>query len=495
MATSMKRGYAENGSISGIPVGKRPDIGLYYERVVRVKKRQTEHDMTAKDLNSRERCILDKLLEQAYEGIVVVDADGVITSISKAYAEFLGIKPEDAVGQAVGKVIENTRLPEILKSGKVEKAHLQLIRGNPMIASRFPLIKDGRIIGAIGMVLFRNIEELDTLRRRIANLQRQVESFRTLPPGRVKYSFQSIIGGSEKILQAKAMAEKAAATDSNVLLLGESGTGKELFAHAIHHAGARSNKPLVKVNCAAIPAELLESELFGYEAGAFTGARRGGKAGKFETADGGTLFLDEIGDMAHGMQSKLLRALQEKEIEKIGSNYPLAVDVRIIAATNQNLEQLVDSGKFRADLFYRLNVVSIKIPALRERVEDIDLLAPALLDEICNHLGRYVDEISPTALRHLKRQSWPGNIRELKNALERAVNLIGSEGVIEPGHLAGNGDGHPDQVAAMQYNLEQTERLAIKQALAASGNKKARAARLLKISRSNLYHRMRKLKM
>ncbi|MDD5729088.1 MAG: sigma 54-interacting transcriptional regulator, partial [Victivallales bacterium] len=361
---------------------------------------------------------------------------------------------------------------------------------------RFPLIADGKVIGAIGKVLFRNIDELNLLHRKIIKLQRQVESFRTLPPGgRVKYSLQNIIGNSDKLLLAKAMAKKAGMTDSNVLLRGESGTGKELFAHAIHHLSIRSDKPFVKVNCAAIPAELLESELFGYEEGAFTGARRGGKAGKIEIADGGTLFLDEIGDMPAGMQAKLLRALQEKEVEKIGSTYPLEVDVRIIAATNQELEDLVVSGKFRADLFYRLNVVAVKIPPLRERPEDIELLAPYLLDEICSRLGKYVDGISPQALMCLKRQQWPGNVRELKNVLERAVNIIGLEGIILPEHLTDNINEGSGKINSMQETLECAERAAIEQALNRARNKKAKAARLLNISRSNLYQRMLKLNM
>lgn len=449
----------------------------------------------AEKLIYSEKYILGKLLELTYDGIVVVDADGIITLISKAYTDFVGISEQDVIGKPVREVIENTRLPEVLKSGKTEKADLQLINGSYMVASRFPLIDNGKVIGAIGKVLFRNIDELNVLHKRILNLQRQVENFQSRSPGgQVKYSFRNIIGGSDKLLLAKIMAEKAGMTDSNVLLLGESGTGKELFAHAIHRGSVRSGNAFIKVNCAAIPAELLESELFGYEDGAFTGARKGGKAGKFEVADHGTLFLDEIGDMPLSMQSKLLRVLQEKEIEKIGSNYPLKVDVRIIAATNHELEDLVATGKFRADLFYRLNVVSIKIPPLRERVEDIDALVPYLLNKICSRLGRYVDEVSPQSIALLKQQQWPGNVRELENALERAVNVIGREGVILPEHLEQSTD-VPEKIGTMQEIVEQAEREAIEQAMRLARGKKAKAARLLNISRSNLYDRMSKLKM
>jgi PAS domain S-box-containing protein len=443
--------------------------------------------------------ILNKLLELAYDGIVVVDNHGIITLISKAYADFLGISQKDAIGKHVTMVIENTRLPEVLKTGKTEDAHLQSINGHYMIASRIPLIKDGKIVGAIGKVLFRNIEELNAMHKRIVSLQQQLSLFKSkIGMGRyAKYSFSNILGKSDKILLAKTMAEKASMTDSTVLLIGESGTGKELFAHAIHQESARAAKTFIKINCAAIPAELLESELFGYEEGAFTGARKGGKIGKFELADGGTLFLDEIGDMPVNMQAKLLRVLQEKEIEKIGAQYSQAVDVRIIAATNQDLERLVDKGKVRADLFYRLNVVNIKIPALRERPEDIELLASYLLNKICNHLGKYIDDISPQALQMLKRHSWPGNVRELENALERAVNIIGKDGIISPQHLSEeiNGKTAYGEIGPIKEFLEQAEKNAIEKAMQLSKGKKAKAARLLNISRSNLYERMTRLKM
>ena len=443
--------------------------------------------------------IVKKLLELAYDGIVVVDADGIITLISKAYTDFLKISEKDAVGKHVSTVIENTRLPAALETGKTEEAQLQLINGSYMVASRYPLIKDGKVVGAIGKVLFRNINELNVLHKRINALQNQLKNFqsKTHVPGQAKYSFRNIIGESVKILLAKTMAEKAALNDSSILLLGESGTGKELFAHAVHQESSRAAKPFIKVNCAAIPHELLESELFGYEEGAFTGALKGGKAGKFEIADGGTLFLDEIGDMPMSMQAKLLRVLQEKEIEKIGAKYPLPVDVRIIAATNKNLENLTAQGKFRSDLFYRLNVFGIRIPSLRERPEDISVLIPYLLDEICSRMGKYVENISPQALRKLTKYSWPGNIRELQNVLERAVNLIGKEGIIEPRHLPEkiSGQVFDDKIIPVKEAVEQAEKTAIEKALALAKGNKAKAARLLNISRSNLYERLLRLNM
>ncbi len=438
--------------------------------------------------------ILKKLLELAYDGIVVVDASGIITLISKAYADFLEISEEDAIGKYVEDVIENTRLPQVIKTGKAEKAQLQLINGNYMVASRYPMIKDGKVIGAIGKVLFRNINELNILHKQINHLQNQLEIFDTKASRQAKYSFQNIIGESDKIILARTMAEKGALTDSSILLLGESGTGKELFAHAIHQNSSRAAKPFVKINCAAIPRELLESELFGYEDGAFTGARKGGKAGKFEIADGGSIFLDEIGDMPMNMQSKLLRALQEKEIEKIGGQDPLPIDVRIIAATNKNLEELTMRGEFRADLYYRLNVFGIKIPSLRERLDDMDILISYLLDKICNRMGKYVEKISPDTVRKLKQYSWPGNVRELENVLERAVNLIGAAGIIEPRHLPDkiSGEIADIDIPSLKESLEKSEQDAIDKALAAARGNKAKAARLLNISRSQLYQRMAK---
>jgi PAS domain S-box-containing protein len=443
--------------------------------------------------------LLKKLFELAYDGIVVVDAKGIITLISKAYTDFLGISVEDAVGKHVSEIIENTRLPVALKTGKKEEAQLQLIKGNYMIASRYPLIKDGQIIGAIGKILFKNISELNVLHKRINSLQNQLKALQAKAgeAGQAKYSFSNIIGESDKILLAKTLAEKGALTDSSILLLGESGTGKELFAHAIHQDSSRALKPFVKINCAAIPRELLESELFGYEGGAFTGALKGGKVGKFEIADGGTLFLDEIGDMPISMQAKLLRVLQEKEIEKIGAKYPLNINVRIIAATNKNLEELTEEGKFRTDLFYRLNVFGIKIPPLRERPEDIDVLVPYLLNKICSRIGKYADNISLEASKQLNKYSWPGNIRELENVLERAVNLIGKEGIIEPRHLPERVSGQifSEKIVSLKDTIEHTEKISIEKALNAARGNKAKAARLLGISRSNLYERLSKLNM
>ena len=231
------------------------------------------------------------------------------------------------------------------------------------------------------------------------------------------------------------MAKRVAKIDSNVLITGESGTGKELFAHSIHNASRRCLKPFVKINCAAIPAELFESEMFGYEEGAFTGAKRSGKKGKFEHANGGTILLDEIGDMPMNMQVKLLRVIQEKELVRVGGNDVIKVDVRIISSTNKSLEQLIKDGKFREDLYYRLDVMHLKLPSLRERVEDIEELSNVLRIKICKKYGIYSEGISREAIDYLKAYSWPGNIRQLENVIERAINLLDADLTIMPKHL------------------------------------------------------------
>ena len=278
--------------------------------------------------------ILKTVIDNAYDGIIIIDKNAIITMISKSYCEFIGISEEHAIGKHVTDVLENTRMHIVVQTGVTETAQLQSIKGGYMIATRMPIIKNGEIIGAIGKVLFRNVKELNNLYSKIKTMKKELETYKTQLKqlNTASYSFDDIIGSSEKILAAKSIARKAAQTHSNVLILGESGTGKELFAHAIHLASDRLYAPFVKVNCGAIPTDLLESELFGYEGGAFTGAKKEGKIGKFELADGGTIFLDEIGDMPLHMQVKLLRAIQEKEVEKIGSLGSKKVDIRIIAA-------------------------------------------------------------------------------------------------------------------------------------------------------------------
>ncbi|WP_027717254.1 sigma-54 interaction domain-containing protein [Desulfovirgula thermocuniculi] len=321
-----------------------------------------------------------------------------------------------------------------------------------------------------------------------------------------RYTFADIVGNSPAIRQCIQQARQVAATDSTVLLCGETGTGKELFAQAIHHASRRSRGPFVALNCGAIPATLVESQLFGYEAGAFTGASRSGQPGVFEQAHGGTLFLDEISEMELEMQSRLLRVLQEREVVRIGGKKAIAVDVRIIASTNKDLWQLVASGRFRQDLYYRLNVVDLRIPPLRERIEDIPLLIHHFMERFRRHFATFVRDISGEALECLMRYPWPGNVRELQNCIERVMNLCTRE-VIQPEDLpAVVRDYHMPAAAAravpeappfyapgLKGATRAMERAAIMRALQESGYSRRRAAEKLGISVTTLWRKMKKL--
>ncbi len=448
------------------------------------------------------RFIFDKI----YNWMVVVDKDGYIIMINKNYCQFLGVKQEDAIGKYVTEVIENTRMHIVVKTGQKEIGDVQDIKGNQMIADRIPIYQDGEIIGAVGTVIFKNLVEFDVYVKNILKMEKQLEFYKKelKKAWGSEYTFENIIGTSQKLMEAKTMAKKVAGTKSNILLLGESGTGKELFAHAIHNESPRSEYPLIKINCGAIPSELLESELFGYEEGAFTGAKKGGKPGKFELANKSTIFLDEIGDLPLNMQVKILRVIQEREIERIGSVKSQKVDVRIIAATNKNLEEMVEKKEFREDLYYRLNVINIRIPPLRERMGDVPLLTHHLIKKLSSELNLHVAEISYAALEALCKYSWPGNIRELANVLERAINLIEKEATVMLEHLPYHirKEMQAEDLAGLVSKnrlsgslkdiFEDIEKKAIEQYLKETNGNKYQTAKLLGISRTNLYEKIRK---
>jgi PAS domain S-box-containing protein len=431
------------------------------------------------------------------ERIVVVDKNGIITMMSSSYKEFLKeINPE---GKHITDIIENTRLHIVAKTGEDEIGEIQIINGHKAIAMRMAIKKEGKIIGAIGKILFRDISELVALSKKTSNLEKELIRLKNeLNEDHIfKYSFDSLVGNSTAIQTAKKLAMKVSKTDSNVLINGESGTGKELFVHAIHNASNRRYKPFVKINCAAIPKELIESELFGYEEGSFTGARKGGKKGKFEVAEKGTLLLDEIGDMPLLMQSKLLRVLQEKEYEKIGSNEVKKTDVRIIASTNKDLKQLVKQKLFREDLYYRLNVMSIELPSLRERKEDIEILAYDLINQIGNRLNIYVEGITEEALNYFKVYDWPGNIRELENIIERSINLLGSKFIIEEKHLPlfltkNKSNKYIRTEMNLKKMIEELEKETIRKCLEETGGNKNQSSKILNISRVSLYKKIEK---
>jgi transcriptional regulator with PAS, ATPase and Fis domain len=445
---------------------------------------------------------LESVLESIEEGIVVVDKQGLITIMNKAYGYFLGINPKDIVGEHITTVIPNTRLHIVARNGNAEVEQFQKINDNICVVTRIPITKNDEIIGCVGNVIFKDAKNLDTLAAKFNKLHSELEFYKEefSKACGIKYTFEDIVGKSKKIDAVKKLAFKAAKSISTVLILGESGTGKELFAHAIHAASSRRQGPFIKVNCAALPESLLESELFGYDEGAFTGARRSGKPGKFELANGGTIFLDEIGEMPISMQVKILRVLQEREMERVGATKTTKLDIRIIAATNRNLEKMIDEGQFRRDLYYRLNVFSLVIPPLRERMDDIPLLCDMLLRKICNKVGHWVYDISPKALELMNEYNWPGNVRELENILERTINLMDDEVVLMAEHLPPilkkKNQLTTDEDNRTIFNLElimnNAERLALNRALEATRGNKSTAAKILGITRSAFYQKLKK---
>ncbi|MDC3413768.1 sigma 54-interacting transcriptional regulator [Aquibacillus sp. 3ASR75-11] len=441
--------------------------------------------------------IFETVFENAYHCFVVVDGQGLITYMNNTYCEFLGVDKKDVIGKHVTDVIENTRMHIVAHSGEEEIADLQYIRGNHMIANRIPVRSGGMVVGAVGTVLFRDTKEWMKMNSHIKDLLLELEHYRSQVKNQhgVIYSLHDLVGSSAQMNSLKNKIKKVSPGDVSILLRGESGTGKELFAHSIHHLSERNGKPFVKVNCAAIPEHLLESELFGYKEGAFTGAKKGGKLGKFQLADGGTIFLDEIGDMPLSAQVKILRVLQEGEVEALGAVESQKIDVRIITATNQPLEKLIEEDRFREDLFYRINVVQIQLPSLRDRPEDLRVLSKYILHKVTGRTGKRVIDFDSNVLERFMQYQWPGNIRELENVIESAVHLTNTE-VIQVEDL-------PDQMHPNSYGqnrslkeiVENTEKQAIERALKRVDGDKLEATKLLGIGKSSLYEKIKKYRL
>jgi transcriptional regulator with PAS, ATPase and Fis domain len=448
-------------------------------------------------------------------GMMVVDRAHRIVWISEGYKQFLPALGFDDAAQFVGKRIEevvpNTLMNQVIDSGQAILVDLLSTQAGTFLVSRLPLRNDaGEVIGAFGMVLLDQPETtMQPLITKFGRLQAELDAARQqlAAQRRPKHSIASFIGSSAAAVEVKRLARRVAMTDSTVLLLGETGTGKELLAHGIHAASARAGKPFVGVNIAAVPESLLEAEFFGVAPGAYTGAERKGRDGKFKAANGGTLLLDEIGDMPIALQSKLLRVLQEQEVEPLGSNQVQRIDVRVIAATSRDLPAMVAAGDFRADLYYRLNVLPIRLPALRERLDDLEALVEALADDISRRSGLAHKSLTPEALDLLARHDWPGNIRELRNVLEQAT-LMTDELRLGPGHFAGQFAGLAAADAALPpapprgsalpeaplrplpQAVAELEARAIEQALRETGGNKLASARLLGISRATLYQKL-----
>lgn len=371
---------------------------------------------------------LAELFDQnPYMAVLSVDKDGRVLFINKTYLQVLGLKKEEVLGRPIIAITPHTKTAKVLSTGKAITAYNWNINGHQMIGCAVPMFKQDEIVGCFAYSISLNIWDSKTLVERLLSENNMLKD-EVFKSHTAKYNFDDIVGNDKRILSAKLLAQQVAhQADTKVLVTGESGTGKELFAHAIHNSSARSQSPFVRVNCAAIPENLLEAELFGYEDGAFTGAKKGGRLGKFELANNGTIFLDEIGEMPLAMQSKLLLVLQEREIERLGGESSIKLNVRVISATNRNLQNMVDKGLFRQDLYYRLNVVQIDVPALRHRKGDISILAEYFLRKLNRRLMTPISSISGEAIDILNRYTWPGNIRELENVMERAMSLASME--------------------------------------------------------------------
>jgi transcriptional regulator with PAS, ATPase and Fis domain len=438
------------------------------------------------------------------EGAVIVDAEARIIWMNERYPERLGIAvPACVVGEEIEKIIPNSLMRQVVDTGRPIMLDIMEYGDAAFVVTRLPLRdKAGKVVGAVGFMLYDDPRHVLSLMSRYQRLRSDLaEAKKKLAEARkTKYTFASFVGAGAACSAVKQAARRVARTTASVLILGETGTGKELLAQAIHAASARIDGPFVAVNIAAVPETLLEAEFFGVAPGAYTGAERGGRDGKFKLADGGTLFLDEIGDMSLALQAKLLRTLQEGEFEPVGSNRLTTVDVRIIAATSRNLEKMVADGQFRADLYYRINVITLRTPPLRERLEDFPLLADYLVDSICSNQGMPPRGISAGAINRLCQHDWPGNVRELANVLERAL-LMSDSDMLEADDLDAVMPSVPQESpkvvnlrpVAMAEAVAQAEREAIRLALLSARGNKAEAARQLGISRAALYEKMASL--
>lgn len=437
------------------------------------------------------------IFESIYNGCMVTDAQGYVTHFNAPYGQFLGLDPAEQVGRHCSEVVENTRMHIVAQTGKAEINHIQRIKGQNMVVQRIPIKKAGKVIAVFGQVMFKDVRDVGKLAKKISLLESKVKHYEEelMTLRRTRYTFDSIIGNSKTMRLLKKEALKATANQFPVLITGESGTGKEIFAQAIHHGSARRLYPFVRINCSAIPKDLLESELFGYESGAFTGAKAGGKPGKIELAHRGTLFLDEIGDLPVEMQPKLLRVLEEKEFERVGGTKVIQSDFRLISATNQNLETLLEQNRFRKDLFYRLNVIPLHIPPLRERRNDILPLVRHLLKQMAREAALLDVKLTLEAQEVLIRYAWPGNVRELFNVLERTLSTLEGERVhVEdlPFYLhRGNVDAENSPSASIREIRSGAERKAILDALKRTRQNKAAAARILGIHRTLLYKKIK----
>lgn len=448
---------------------------------------------------------LDKVLEHINEGICVIDSQMRVVYWNKKAEELYGIKKEQIIDQDIRMFFPNALALEVLRTGKpMEFVEHRPREGSVAIISSIPIMENEAIAWVVSIdqdvtEIKKLSNELKKAEDKIKYLEYLKEEIKKLYP---ETETDNFVYKSKVMYDLLMLAKKVAESDASVLIQGESGTGKDLLARTIHYSSARRDMPFVVVDCSSIPENLIESELFGYESGAFTGAQKKGKPGKFEIADGGTVFLDEIGELPLEMQSKLLRVLENREFYRVGGIKPIKVNIRIIAATNRDLKEMVKEGKFREDLFYRLDVVSIKVPPLRERTEDIPYLINYFLKKFSVENKKVINRIEPCAMEMMLKYPWPGNVRELKNVVERLV-ILAEDGVIREDMLPNSllnyfehkKDGPSRELGnlSLERVVQEAERKAIMEALKISNYNKAKAAEILGIPRSTLYYKMQSL--
>lgn len=432
------------------------------------------------------------VLHALREGVLLIDTEARIVFANRRYLDFLHTTEDDIVGKLLKEVRPGARLPEVLRTGQPILHAPRQETEDIYFVNMYPIFLGGKLIGGLSMITFMDDafdfrEQLEQYERHNKQIMQRINKTNS-----ARYTFESIVAVGENVKAVKNLARKASATDAPILLASESGTGKELYAQAIHNASLRRGEVFVAVNCANFNANTLESELFGYVEGAFTGAKKGGKIGLFEAANGGTLFLDEVSEMDMGLQAKLLRVIQEGRFRPVGGVTEIDTDVRIVCASNADLTAYIDAGRFRRDLFYRLSTFQIRIPPLRERVQDIPALAEVILSGLSKKLKRSA-EITPEAVACLMEHNWPGNVRELRNVLEASVYLS-ENGVITPDSLPSHilHHGSEEQVSLAQrvkaFEREEINRLLSRYGTTLEGKKKAAAE--LGISLATLYNKM-----
>lgn len=436
------------------------------------------------------------IFDSLYDGILIIDKEGIVRYINPAYTRITKVEEKNIIGRYLSEVRPGSRLTNVVKNEKMELGAHRKMGEVEYLVNMVPIYEEGKVIGGISLLnelvdIYKLTEKLNLSKIIIQNLKEHVKTL-----GNGKYSFDDIIAVDEKSVEVKDFAKRIALADSNVLITGESGTGKELYASAIHNLSPRKDFPFIPVNCASFEKNLIESELFGYEEGAFTGAKKNGKTGLFQLAQGGTLFLDEIGELEYGLQGKLLRVLQEKSVRKIGGSKEISIDVRLICATNKNLEKMIQDNTFRRDLYYRIAIMPLSILPLREKKNDIKSIAEKFLLDLSIKYKKEV-KLNENALKVLKEYDWPGNIRELKNIIEFTFNMVeGNE--IKAEHLPiaiKKNLKENDNISPLSEVVKEAEKSYLKKVIEIYGDSvegKKKAAKALEISLATLYNKLEK---